>query len=103
MRGVATLHRTGALMQYRLVYDVLHAGPPWLGVVFAIIPLLLAVACFLEILERVRGRRPAPAPGRPVGVAVVPVAVVVVLFLSMGCLGMFLASYTYEAFVQRKH
>jgi hypothetical protein len=51
------LHRTGALMQYRLVYDVLDEGPPWFGAAIAILLLLFAVACFLEILERVRGRR----------------------------------------------
>jgi hypothetical protein len=90
-------------MQYRLAYDVLNDGPPWFGLAFASLLLLFAVAPLLEILERVCGRRHSPTPGRPGDLAMVPFAVVIVLFLSIGCLGVFMASYTFEAFVQRKH
>src|SRR5262249_29669257 len=40
--------------------------------------------------------------GRPAGVEGAPWVVVIVLFLLTSCLGVFLASYTYEAFVQRR-
>src|SRR4051812_29131230 len=91
-------------MQYRLVYDVLKDGPPWFGAAFAIFLLILAVACFLETVVRVRGK-----PSSPVHVTgranheVLPFAVVIALFLLMGGVGVFLASYTCAAFVQRKH
>ena len=90
-------------MQYRLAYDVLNDGPPWLGVAFAILLFLFAVAFFLEIVERISGKRPSPRLRRPGDIAVLPFAVVIVLFLFMGCLGVFLTSYTYGAFVQQQH
>lgn len=93
-------------MQYRLVYDVLNDGPPWLGVVFVVVPLLLAAACFLEILERLkrlRGRPCSPRPERPVdSLELAPFAFVIILFLLMGSVGVFFVSQTYEAFVQQK-
>jgi hypothetical protein len=91
------------MLQYRLVYDVLNDGPPWFGVVFALVPLLLAVVCFLEILRRVRGRQlsPMPSPGR-VSLTATPSAIVIVLFLLMGGITVVLAWQTYEGFMLRK-
>jgi len=89
-------------MQYRFVYDVLNDGPPWLGVAFAVVPLLLAVACVLEILQRVRGRRP-PSPGRRASpLEVAPLALEIVSVLLLVSAGVFFASRTYEGFVQQQ-
>ncbi len=90
-------------MQYRLVYDVLNDGFPWFGVVFATVPLLLAVASLLEILQRVRRKQAISTPGhRASGFAAAPFVLVLVLFLFTGSVGAVFASLTYDGFMQRQ-
>ena len=92
----------GARMKYRLVYDVMNDGLPWFGVVLAIVPLLLALACCLEIVERVRGRRSSLTAGRPQGFGVVPLPLLIVASTVLGLFGLFSASKTHEGFLQRQ-
>jgi hypothetical protein len=92
----------GARMEYRLVYDVRNDGHPWFGVAFAIVPLLLAVACFLEVLQRVRGKRPSPLAGRPRGFPVVPLPLLIVAITILGFFGLFSATKSYEGFVRQQ-
>jgi hypothetical protein len=89
-------------MQYRLVYDVLNDGPPWLGVFFAVLAFLFAAACFLEIRERLRGKRTATTPRQPRSIEVLPASLVVVLGLFMVGLGAIFAWYTHEAHAQQR-
>jgi hypothetical protein len=90
-------------MQYRLVYDVLNDGFPWFGVVFATVPLLLAVASFLEILKRVQRKQSPSAPGHRVsGLEAAPFVLVLVLFLFTGSVAAVFASLTYDGFMQRQ-
>jgi hypothetical protein len=95
---------SGIIMQYRLVYDVLKEdGFPWFGVGFATVPLLLALVCLLEIVERVRGRRPLPRPTPGcISLEATPLGGLIVSFVLLGGFGVFFASNTYEAFAQRK-
>jgi len=86
-------------MRYHLVYDVANDGPPWLGVAFAVLVLLPAVACLLEIINCVRGGRRSPVTGRP---QVAPLAGAIILLLVVGCIEVFLASHTYDAYVQQR-
>jgi len=89
-------------MSYRLVYDVLNDGPPWFGAAIATVVILLSVASFLEVRERMRGRRASAAPGHRGSITVLHFGVVIGLSLTLGGLGVFFAWYTGEAFVQRQ-
>jgi hypothetical protein len=90
-------------MQYRLVYDVLNARFPWLGVFFACVPLLLALVVVVEIFERARGkpRVPMPVPrvcGR-LPLEATPLPFLILFLLLSGFAGVFFASLTYGAAV----
>jgi hypothetical protein len=93
-------------MRYRLVYDVLNDGFPWLGVFFTSVPLLIAIGCLLELAERVRGKPPVPMPvprvfGRiPLGAAPLPFLILFILLFGFGAL--FFALLTHRAFVQER-
>jgi hypothetical protein len=91
-------------MQYRLVYDVLNDGFPWFGVAFTVVPLLLAIACGLEMLERIRGKARVPMPRVPgrINLKATPFSLVVVSFLVLASAVVFLASRTYEGYMQRQ-
>ena len=92
-------------MQYRLVYDVLNDRFPWFGVWFATVPLLGAIACILEIVERLRGKPPEPMPvprvhGR-VPLRAAPLPFLLLFILLFGSASVFLASQLYRAVVQQ--
>ena len=91
-------------MKYRLVYDVLQDGFPWVGVVFTVIPLLFAIACLLVIAERARGKSPVPGPRVPgrIPLEETPLGLVVLFMLGLGAIGVFLASLSYQGFRQRQ-
>ena len=92
-----------ALMQYRLVYDVLNDGFPWWGLFWVTLLLLFAGAIFLEIVERVHGKSNSSmrVPGRG-NVADLPLAVVAAVGLLIVVLAGLCASYTYQVFAQQK-
>ena len=92
-------------MQYRLVYDVLNDRFPWFGVWFASVPLLCAIVCILEIVERLRGKPPEPMPvprvfGR-VPLRAAPLPFLLLFILLFGSASVFLASQLYKAVVQQ--
>jgi hypothetical protein len=91
-------------MQYRVVYDVLNDGFPWFAVAFTVVPLLIAIACILEIIRGVRRKQPAPAPRVPGGIPLVmtPLLVILVFVVVLGFAGVYFALQTYQGFVQRQ-
>src|SRR5262249_41903619 len=94
----------GGLMQYRVVYDVLNDGFPWLAVAFTVVPFLLAIACILEIVRRVRRKQPTPTrrvTGR-IPLVMTPLPVVVVFVVVLGFAGVYFAAQMYQGFVQRQ-
>jgi hypothetical protein len=93
-------------MQYRLVYDVLNIGFPWLALFFASVPLLVAIVCIAGLIARVCGkpREPMLVPrafGR-FSLGAVPVPFLILFILLFGFAGVFFASVTYGAFVQER-
>jgi hypothetical protein len=87
-------------MQYRLVYDVLNDGPPWLSVFFAILAFLFAAACFLVIRERLLDKRPSETTRQPRSIETLPSTLVLLLGLVMICIGGFYGWYSCEAYSQ---
>jgi hypothetical protein len=93
-------------LQYRLEYDVLNEGSPWgvflsIGMLIAGTALLLALAIFLEIVERVQGRRRVPTlyiPGRA-KLEGAPLPFVIVSFLLLAAAGGFVFSHVCQAFL----
>jgi hypothetical protein len=93
-------------MHYRLVYDVMNVGFPWIGVFFASVPLLIAVACIVECVERLRGKPPVPMPaprvfGR-IPLAATPLPMLILFIALCGVGAVFFGSLTCGAFVQQR-
>jgi hypothetical protein len=90
-------------MNYRLAYDVLNDGFPWIAVAFSLTPLLLAIACLLVILERA-GKAPVTTPRFPgrIPLEEMPVPLLVVCLLALSSIGVCLASISYQGFMQRQ-
>jgi hypothetical protein len=89
-------------MSYHVVYDVMNDGFPWFGVALAIVPLLLALVCCLEIVERLRGRRYLPAATRGPGLETSPLSVLIISIIVLGFSGFFLASKLHEGLLGRR-
>jgi hypothetical protein len=89
-------------MKYRVVYDVMNEGFPWMGVLLTVVPLLLGLASCLEIVERLRGRRSALAACRSRTIEALSMPMLIVSTTVLGLFGLFIASKAIEGFLSRQ-